>query len=231
MSRYLLSLVLFLNGAMLKAQNVESSSLREFFEQVNTTKLSGGLNVETNIEGSPYNNPDFLPGQLVTTSQEHYDSILLNYNIYTNQVEFMNDKGERLGIEIPELIDHLVIGEEKFIFCPYTVGGKIHKGFLTVLEEGPALLLQKKNIMLKSAEPPQGYKAAEPARFVRTKDDFFLRVFPAEAKKISNSADFLSALSHVPPELDQYLRENKIRFGRKEDLMKLVATYNQILRP
>ncbi len=228
MSRLSLSALLLLFSWLAEGQLIVNGSLNDFYDDFKTARMMDRHRHEETVEGSPYDLEKFTSGDIRLANQQQYSGIPMNYNIYSGQVEFINDKGDNMVFDIPEMIEFVVIGQEKYIYSPYSMGGKIFKGFFVVLEEGAALLLQKKNVMLKPAESPQAYKDAVPARFVRTRDDFYLRIPPSEAKKVANRKDLDEALPAVPPELDQFIRRENIRFNRKEELVKLVAEYNRL---
>jgi hypothetical protein len=207
---------------------VRDLNLTDFYDQFRRTKYVQGERYDPNIEGSPYENKEFVSGDLITTTNQKFSGIPMQFNIFSNQVEFKNESGEVLNFENPELIDHIIIGNNKYVYCPYDYGSKVLKGFFVVLVEGPAYLLLKKNVILKPAEPPQAYKDAVPAKFVRNPDDFYVRILPAEAKIIDGKKDLQEVLPSYPPELDDFIKKNKIRFNKTEDMMKLISSYNSL---
>jgi len=211
-----------------KAQVVRDLSLTDFYDQFRRTKYEHGEQYDPSIGGSPYENKEFVQGDLITTSNQKFSGIPMQFNLYSNQVEFKNENGEVMNFENPDMIDHIIIGSDKYIYCPYDYGSKVLKGFFTVLVEGPAILLLKKNVILKQAEPPQAYKDAVPAKFFRNPDDFYVRILPAEAKIIDGKKDLQEVLPSYPPEMDDFIKKNKIRFNKTDDMKKLIAVYNSL---
>jgi hypothetical protein len=211
-----------------KSQVVRDLNLTDFYDQFRRTKYEHGEQYDSSIEGSPYENKEFIPGDLVTITNEKFSGIPMQFNLYSNQVEFKNEDGDVMNFENPELIDHIIIGNDKFIYCPYAYGSRVLKGFFIVLVEGPARLLLKKNVILKQAEPPQAYKDAVPAKFVRNPDDFYIQILPAEAKIIDGKKDLQEVLPAYSPEMDDFIKKNKIRFNKPEDMKKLITFYNSI---
>jgi len=149
----------------------------------------------------------------------------LRYNIYSNQIEFRKPGGEIFEISPPEIIDSIFIGESSYIYYPYTLGSKTQKSFFKVLTKGSPMLLVKMNIILKEAELPGAYKDAVPASFERMQDDFYLAEVPGEAIKFSGKKDFLELLKSHSEEMEQFIKQNKTKFSRQDDMIKLVKFY------
>jgi hypothetical protein len=104
-------------------------------------------------------------------------------------------------------------------------GSKTHKSFFKVLTKGSPMLLLKMNIVLKEAELPGAYKEAVPASFERMADDFYLADFPADAVKFSGKKDFLELLKSHTAELEQFIKQDKLKFSRQDDMIKLMKFY------
>ncbi len=219
---------LLMGAGLLHAQQVVNMSLDDFYREFKKHQYDDNVGVTGTVNGSPYDREEFIPGEIVTTSRQRYTGIPLRLNIYSNEVEFRNEEGKNFNIGVPELIDYVMIGDEKYIYAPYSVANRIQKGYFMVLTEGNAILLQKKNVILKPAEPAGAYKDPVPARFSKTEDDFYLRVLPAEAKRIKNRKDVAEILGDSTPEMEQFIKENKTRFNKAEDLRKLMEFYQTL---
>ncbi len=220
----LMACLLFMSG-LVQAQQVVNMSLDDFYREFKKHQYNDNAGKSNPVNGSPYDHEEFIPGEIVTTARQRYSGIPLRLNIYSNEVEFRNEEGGNFNIGVPEMIDYIMIGDEKYIYSPYSVGGRIQKGYFRVLSEGKITLLQKKNVMLKPAEAAGAYKDPVPARFTRTEDDFYVRIPPAEAKRMKNKKDLAEILGGYPPELEQFIRNNKTRFNKAEDLTRMMQYY------
>ena len=143
-------------------------------------------------------------------------------------MEFKGEDGQVFSIGAPEFIDSVTVGTEKFVYAPYTIGPKILRGYFQVLVEGKAVLLLKKNVILKPAEPPAAYKDAIPATFVRNPDEFYLRILPAEARRIMSKKELQEVVTYYSPRIDEFIKKNRTRFTRKADMVKLAEFINSI---
>jgi hypothetical protein len=204
-------------------------NLQEFYKQFHTAKFQQGIiNPELAIEGSPHDKDAFIPGTVVAKSDIRYEQIPLRYNIYANEMEFKTEDGTVYYLAAPEIIEQIVIGEDTYIYCPYTFGNRLLRGYFRIATSGKANLLVKQNINLKDPEPAAPYKEAIPAKFVKLADEYFVRIGEAEAMKVSSRKELLSVLTDKSREIDAYLKKNKTRFNRLEDLIQLIDYYNRI---
>jgi hypothetical protein len=227
MTRILLVIGMLVTIQGLQAQTIQG--LQEFYKQFKSSQFQQGILFrETEIEGSPHEVSDFVLGVVVTKSDLKYENIPLRFNIYNDEMEFKSDEGTILSLSPPEFIDFIMIGEEKYIYAPYAIGNKILRGYFKVMAEGKVSLLVKQNINLKEAELPQAYKDAQPARFVRMTDDFYIRTEQSEAYPVSNKKELTGLLEDKAKEIEDYLKKNKTRFNRLEDMQKLVNYYNTL---
>lgn len=219
----------FLFSTAVSAQNVMTQSLVDFYRDFKTAQFTEGIGrTEMEIMGSPHENPDFVPGIVETTTNVRYENIPLRFNIYSNEMEFKTEEGQVLVFATPEVVEFIEINEVKYVYAPYLIGNKLMRGYFKMISDGKARLLVKQNISFKPAELPQAYKDAEPARFVRTSDDYYIRLAPEEAHRITNKKELLNILKDKTKEVDAFLSKNKIRFNRSEDLKSVIDYYNSL---
>jgi hypothetical protein len=224
MSRQTISFILIF-CAVSVAKGQEFSNLRSFYDEFRRSKYEQSFNEKKDINGSPWEKPEFVPGEIYTSGNKHYSGIPLRYNIYSNQIEFRKPEGGIFEIDPPEIIDSLFIGESYYIFYPYVAGSKTQKSYFKVLTKGSPMLLLRMNVILKEAEPPGAYKEAVPASFVRMQDDFYLAAYPSDANKFSGKKELLELLGSHKEELELFIKQNKLKFNRQDDMIKLLKFY------
>ena len=207
-----------------------SINLDDFYKRFKNYEYSQKQGEKSDILGSPYESDEFVPGSIVTLSKQHYVGILMRFNIFSDQVEFKVPDGGIFAIGFPEIIDSIRIGNKTYIYYPYKCSFKTQKGYFKVLTPGRPALLQKMSIYLKPAEPPQPYKDRVPPAFVRTPDEFYLAFSPDVALKISGKNDFLKTLDKNRSELGQFIKKNKLKFDKPDDLVKLMEYYYSIAK-
>ncbi len=212
-------------------QSMQIQTLQDFYKEFKSSQFQQGITFqEKTIDGSPHENNEFAYGVVVTRSNLRYENIPLRFNIYTNEMEFKTEDGTVLYIASPEIIEFIGIGDEIYLYAPYSLANRLLRGFFKVLVDGDVTLLLKQNITLRDAEPAQPYKDAIPARFIRTPDEFYIRKAPAEAHKVANRKELLHVLGDQSSRMEEFLKKNKTRFNRAEDLIHAIEYYNSLLK-
>jgi hypothetical protein len=227
MKRYIIILMILFASANLNAQNLQT--LQDFYKKFKTTQFQQGIiNQQDEVEGSPHEKENFEIGTVITKSEIVYENVPLRFNIYSNDVEFKTEDGTIFFLASPEIIDHVLIGQDKYIYAPYALGNRMLRGYFKVLSEGKVSLLLKLNMNLKQAELPQAYKEAQPARFIRSMDEFFIRIPPSEAHKFTNKKELTSILNDKTTEIEGFIKKNKTRFNKQDEIKELVDYYNSL---
>ncbi len=219
-------------SSMTFAQN-NLYELRESLDFYRTNKMMSGewktgTLTESEIDGSPYLNDEFINGSIFTIQKQQYANIPVRYNIYNDQLEFKTESGEIQALASPEIVEKVEFGNYKMDYLPYTYSQKIHKGFFIILAEGKASLYAKKNITFKDAEPPGAYKEAQPPKFVNSADNYFIRIGEQEAKIVSNKKDILEIFGDHQKEIEVFIKKNKTKTNKPESLIELVQYYNSL---
>lgn len=223
------SLLFLFLGSVLFAQNYTLQSAFDFYRLHKQTEMAANpVLSESDIEGSPYENKDFREGYLVTTSSQQFMGLQLRYNIYNDQIEYKDESGQSMAFAHSEVINHVMIGDAKYIFSPYAVLKKIEKSFFLVSEEGKASLYIRKKIFFQEAQPAAAYKDPEPPKFLNKPDEYYIRVEPAEAKKVGARKELASLFPDKQSELEEFIKKNKTRTNDLQDLTDLVKFYNSL---
>lgn len=230
MKKYWLSVFgLLLSTGILSAQNV--FEVRQAIDLFHTSKmLRGDMNktlTESDIEGSPYLEDEFIKGTLYTTSNTKYVDVPLRYNIYNDNIEF--DTGDGIqALAAPEIVDKVEFGDYTMVYVPYSITKKIRRGFFIVDQEGKASLLIKPDVAFVEATEPGAYKQAEPAKFDKKENEYYIKVGMNEAKIISNKNDLEEVFPDHTKEIETFIKKNKIKHRKPEDLKKMVQYYNSL---
>jgi hypothetical protein len=211
------------------AQSIQTLTLNDFYREFRSTQIQqGNLYKEGEFQGSPHEKNEFTDGLVVTRANQRYENIPLRFNIFSNEMEFRTGEGTVLFMAAPEIIDHIMIDNNKYVYSPYSIGNRMHRGYFKVLLEGKATLLLKQNIIFKPAEPPQAYKESQPAKFQKMSDDFFIKIEPSEAKKVSKTNELVSLLNDPKNSTAAFIKKNKIKVNRADDLVKTVEYFNSL---
>lgn len=206
---------------------------RQAIDLFNSTKIARGelktMLTEKDIEGSPYLNDEFIKGTVYTTSQTKYVDVLLRYNIFSEQIEFKLDDGPVQALAAPETVEKVEFGDYKMVYIPFTSSRKIRRGFFEVLELGnKAVLLARPQVFFEEAKEPAAYQEAEPPKFIRKTDEYFIRVGKEPAVLISRKKDLEEVFPDHEKEISSFIKKNKVKPNKPERMAELVQYYNSL---
>ncbi len=183
---------------------------------------------EKDISGSPFLNDEFIKGSIFTVQRLKYVDVPLRYNIYNDNLEFKNPNNEILALATPEIVEKAVIGNTILAYLPYLQAGKTKKGFFVVLEEGKASLYSKPGVVFREATPPGAYQEAEPAKFAKRPDDFYIRIGTGQAQIIGSKKDLIAAFPDNRDKVESFISKNKIKINKPDSLKELFKYYNSL---
>jgi hypothetical protein len=208
----------------------ETMQAIDFF---NSAKIARGeakaALTESDIEGSPYLNDEFIKGTVYTISQTKYIGIPLRYNIYNEQIEFKPENSPVQALAAPETVEKVEFGDYKMVYVPFTVTKKIRRGFFIEIEAGDkVVLLARPQVLFEEAKEPAAYQEAEPPKFVRKSDDYYIRVGKEAAMLMSNKKDLEEVFPDYGKEVKSFIKKNKVKPNKPERMAELVQYYNSL---
>jgi hypothetical protein len=199
----------------------------DFYRAQQGREDSGRFLTESNIEGSPYLHEEFDSATLYSGSEKRYRGLVMRYNIYSDQIEFKNENDQLRVLTNPEIVRLIEMGEDTIVYRPYQMGGQsVDFGFFLVLEDGPVNLLVKKMMIIREAKLAGAYAEAEPARFVSKPDTYFLQSAGRPAHVIVGKKGLVELFPDKSKEVSNFIKKNKIKTSKPEDLIELVRYYN-----
>lgn len=233
--RYIKLFLPFLIITLFLNINVSAQSAYEILQAVdffNYTKLERGewklSYEETDIEGSPYLNNNFIEGSVYTTSKTCYVGIPLRYNIYNDRLEFRSVDGPVQVMTVPEILEKVEFGENTLEYSVYDVNNRLKRGYFVVLEKGDATLYSRPRVKFEGAKSAEPFKAPQPPKFIRQSDEYYIKVGMDPAVIISNKRDLEEIFPEYQKEINEFIKKNKININRSESLSELVKFYNSL---
>lgn len=212
------------------SQTIVIKDLGSLSDQL-TYKRSRNNNAEnanySNIEGSPFLHQDFVLGDIVKNDSIRYENIPLRYNIYTDKMEFLNNRKQIMEIDNAEPIYTFSVGKHSFIIHDYLNYGEKTRGILELLVKGQIQLYKKYNVVYKPAEKAIGYKDPEPRRFIRKDDEYLIAAKNQLPEPVGNKKSLLNKLKQFKPDIEKYAKENRLKPKKEADLIKLVRYCNE----
>ena len=180
------------------------------------------------IQGSPYLIDSFIVGSIYTGKNEHFQNIPLRYNIFTDNIEYIMGVSSVLTLNNPETVEKVDYGNFKLIYLSQSNKNKSRNGFFIVLTDGNATLLSKPGVTLHKPSPPGGYIDAQPPRFSRNPDTYYIKVGKNQAKIIRNKRHLITSFPDSREELSKYIKTHNTKISDQKSLIDLVQYYNFI---
>ncbi len=181
---------------------------------------------EADIEGIAYLDENFIDGLVVLTTGARYSGIPMRYNVYNDQIEFRNQKGEVFNINNPASISELAIGKARFIYLSYNHLKREKQLFAEVLTEGKACLLKHHRIKLQSAKPAETHRAAQPPKFVRIPSEYLIKKEGGNVQLIKSKKELLIMLTDKSKEISEMITREKLSVKVEGDLTRIINFYN-----
>ena len=192
------------------------------YEESKTNTLDGVY-----VEGTPYLNKEFTPGEVVINDSIKYHNIPLRYNIYTEKIQFLNAQNQIRVLDNLQQTYRFDFGNHAFTIRDYLGDeGKVKHGVLEVLADGHIQLYKKYQVDFEQATKAIGYKDAEPNRFVRQDDELLIAVGKAIPQKIRPNKKLLKKLALFKPNIEQYVKNHKLNPKSERDLIQLIQYCN-----
>lgn len=226
--RFFLIAVFFLFYLELPAQSQYKS--HDIVEAVAT--LGGRIcngNFNFSFDGSPYLADQFALGEIYYNGQDKFTAVPIRYNIFYDEMEYRELDKERIyALKPGEAFDKIIIPEDTFIVAQYKKLNEEKFGFFKIHECGKVSLLVKMDMEFKEAQGETTHEMAQPARFVRKSDEYYLKMPDQPAILIKNAKKMISSLNDHEEELETYQKTHKISGKKEEDLIRLVTYYNSL---
>lgn len=180
-----------------------------------------------NVNGSPFLTDGFVASKANVGDQ--WIDAELRYNIYEDNFEML--KGDKTIIIDPNTVDlKEVIQEGKhFILTSYNRGGGWMKGYFQLISPGKKSLLLKDKIQLIRPKAEEAYKGAQPARFQKGADSYWLLDQSGKAEKLPTRKRKLpEAFGDHVKQIEKYMKTNHLSAKKDEDLIKITEYYNSL---
>ncbi len=233
MKKSLLTLVLILlisASFQVKAQKFYIRDIFEFYNDINSEGLSTTQKQKTysQIDGSPYYHKDFIEGAIITKDGVKYDKIPLRYNAYDDRMEYKHKSGIAFYFTRPEDYKEIIIEDTHFVYGDFTNGKDLIPSYYELMNDGKVSLLKKTKRSLREAEPAKPFSDPKPAKFVSKPDMYFILKDGKKLYEIKNGKAIISILKDKKEEISAYIKANKLKAKKENDLIKIISYYNEI---
>jgi len=186
--------------------------------------------------------PEFSPCTVKLKSGKSQDMIM-NYNMVSGRMVFERN-GSLFDLQTPELVDTVIFGKKRFI--------RASAVYYEVLLKAPiTLFLHHKGELLHAGKPAAYggtsqvsatttvggvssgaayYNLKIPSEYiVKTEKIFMLRNAASEMNSFTTARQFLKLFPEKETELQQFIKEKKIKFDNNDHVVELVRFCNTLV--
>lgn len=169
---------------------------------------------------------DWTEGELLLQDQSIIEGRLYRYNMCSQQMQFIHN-GDTVAIAVPEEVERLTFADHTFVYDSFQKDGKVQKGWLELMVDGECQLLAYHWIAYKYVEDTDdcGVRYSTERNFL--KDAYFVKKGEKVAVLIPESKKrFLEMMSDKDVDLKTYMKNNKLKVCKEQDLEQLITYYN-----
>ncbi|NER14440.1 hypothetical protein GWK08_13380 [Leptobacterium flavescens] len=213
-------LILFI--APVKAQNIVDNSrggqIDVILRNNSNQPVDGAL-------GSPYISENFIPAK-VNAFNEIYS---VRYNGAVDAMEFKSSDDKILVLDkLSEYTISFATADKKTYQTVTFDSGK--RGFAVLLwndEDSKSGLYLKERVEFIPRQPAvSSYSKDQPAKYKRVKDVFFFKGTNGVLKEISTKKKkFYALFEGKEKEVQQFVKKNKLKISKQQDLVKIISFY------
>jgi hypothetical protein len=195
--------------------------------QVYLRDIQGRLIRETNfvgVIGTPFENDEFLIGNVMLNNDDEYENVPLKYNIYDDELYFKNAKDEMLlSFVIP--VKWFKLAGQTYLNGFPEIDNYTRNSFYGLLAGNKIKLLFKAYKTISETRPYNSPNVEK--RFERDKAYFILKDGKMYRFKPSRKA-LLNLFDSAGPKIEEYIKREKINFRNDEDLVKIFEFINSL---
>lgn len=182
--------------------------------------------------GTPYLNEKFIPAKISIDNSKVYS---VRYNAYSDEfeVKMAEDNIQTLNKAVENITITMVSTKELYGALNYTDSKTgLDRGyfvFLTPDNENAKLYLKKAKRFIEAKPAQTGYDVDKPAEFKDAKETFYISVGDGYAQEVPKKKKEISKIwPEKAKEINAFVKSNKIKSNREEDLIKLVNYINTL---
>ena len=173
--------------------------------------------------------PAFIESRLVfTTGFSPEQTVRLNYNMYSAQMDMINSNGDTLQVEPLKTMKSLALDSNLFYYDP-------QRGYLELILSGKVKLASRTFLMLTKVDEGRAFFSQEDYRGKALDFDAYYRrvstyffIDDSDQIRSASPASIRKMLPTHKKSVSEYIRNESINFARKHDLIKLIKHCNYL---
>ena len=203
-------------------------TLQDFASGMRFVGTEAGRKVRSDVEGSEYLDENFLNGEILTMNSEHFKDIPMRYNVYLDNVEVRLPNGTICNLSEPDKIFQILVNKQVIVYTEYLSPEGKKSGFLFVLYDGASKLYRRYYKTFNEGRPTNGITPEIPPKIADKPLEYYIRAKDGTTSFCNSKKDLLSVMSNAISEIEDYLKKEKLRLNREDDLIKVVSYYDTL---
>jgi hypothetical protein len=176
--------------------------------------------------GSIYLEPGWVPGQVVLRDESTLDNVLLRYDIYNQQLQFIKEK-DTLAFSKPEEVSYFLLDGKKFIYTDFLDNGLIKKGFFELITDDNCKLMIHR--IIKYHMDADSHPNLKDDVYVRESQYYVMKPGDVARYVTTGRKSVLNALKDKEPQIQEFIDSRKMKMNTFGDLKEVIAYYNTLM--
>lgn len=189
--------------------------------------------INENIEGTPYISDEFEVAKISVSNSEVFK---VKYNALLDEIEIENNIGEIYALNKygrKDITITLLKSKKVYqIFSFIDDNNSLFNGFfvhITDINSKVKLLKKESKRFVGEKAATSGYDQPKPAHYRKLNDQFFIRIEGQNAiESPTKKKDFVKFFPNQSKEILSFIKIEKIKLKKEEDLLKLMKFINTI---
>jgi len=183
------------------------------------------------INGIPFLNENFTSGVLELYDGSKSGEVLLRYNVSKDIFEILSNN-DTLTLNRPYAVKYVYLDDKVFIFDPKLRedAERILNGYFQLRVNGKLSFYIKRRKDLSYDSFAQNYQGGSGTKeyYYIDKISFVGKTTEGKAFLITSTKSLLNNLKDHKSEVKAFIKENKIKFKKEEDIVRVIEYYNSI---
>lgn len=184
------------------------------------------------INGNPFLNEYFTVGVIELNNGLKSGEVLLRYNISSDLFEILRNN-DTLILNRPFAVRYIYIDDKVFIFDPELRedAKRNLNGYFQLRVDGKLSFYIKRRKDLSYDSFVQNYKGGSGSKeyyYIEKKPSFVGKTIEGKAFLLISARSLLKNLKDHKAEIKAFIKENKIKFKRENDIVEVIEYYNSL---
>jgi hypothetical protein len=189
---------------------------------------------DNNVIGTPYVVDEFMPGKISADKDGKIYS--LRYNAFNDVIELKKnaDEIEALNRDLANVTITFINSNKSYQAYNYldSDSNNDKRGYFVVASDAThkkPLLIKERIVFIDKQKAKSGYAKTKPAQYKRKSDEYYTLNKSGIAVELStNKKDLANTFPEHSKEILDYIKSNKIKTSKTEDLIKLMDYINTL---